>query len=270
MAKEHIFPFLAVLRDVSTLLGSVIGKPSTWYVTDLAAFEDKLMDAKEDLLDPIRAFMGGQQCGIYEEVTKYLAAQSSNFTLAGQAEADAMRAILSDRDCYKGTAIQGLKTRYHNLKTTLDLKIIEERKGAEAEIASCRAKLAALPEMQELSNEQRAKVLAKLDQAGQGLSEITLIAVLRDKANIVKSSLYPALLEEVVHLSRPPEPPKPRNGFEAPQTPPILPPQFVTSNDIKVPFALAYLSVEADVELYVDEYRKRLLAEIRLGKRIVL
>ena len=270
LAKEHTFPFLAVLRDVTTLLGSVIGKPSTWYVTELPAFEDKLLDAKEVLLDPIRAFMGGQQCGIYEEVTKYLATQSSNFTLAGQAEADAMREILNDRECYKGTAIQGLKTRYHDLKTTLDLKIIEERKGVEAEIASCRAKLEALPEMQKLSNDQCTKVLAKLDQAGQGLSEITLIAVLRDKGNFAKSSLYPALLEEVVRLSRPPEQLKPKDGFGEAPTPPITPIQFVTSNDIKVPFALAYLSVEADVELYVDEYRKRLLAEIRLGKRIVL
>ena len=183
-----------------------------------------------------------------------------------------MRAILANPSCYKGTAIQELKTRYLTLKNTLDLKIIQERKAVEAEIAACRAKIEALPEMAALNHDQRSSVLSRLDRAAIGLAGIALIAVLRNKANDIRSSLYPSLLAEVDRLAKPVVAPSPDPGpglKEAPAAPP-KPTEFVNNHDIKVPFARAYLSEEADVNDYVETLRKTLLAEIRSGKRIVV
>lgn len=270
LALEHRFPFVSVLRDFTTLLASVVGKPATWYVSDLPKFEDQLMDAKADFLDPILKFMGGQQRGIYEEISTYLSAQSANFAQTGQAEADAMRAILANPSCYKGTAIQDLRTRYLSLKNTLELKVIEERKAVEAEIAACRAKIKSLPEMGKLTPDQRNIVLSRLDNSVTGLADIPLIAVLRNKATEVRSTLYPLLLAEVDRLAKPAPTTNSKPGFNEGTLPPIRPAEFVNNHDIKVPFAKAYLSEEADVNDYVETLRTTLLAEIRSGKRIVV
>ena len=270
LTEEHTFPFLSALRDFTTQLGSVIGKPSTWYVTDLPAFEDKLFAAKEDLLDPIRSFMGGPQRAIFEEVSKFLTSQSANFALLGQTEADAMRAVLSDPKSFKGTAIQGLKSRLYDLKTQLDLKVIEERKAVEAEIDDCRAKIEALPEITKLTFDQRTDLMSRLDRARSGLGDVTTIAVLRDKANSIRSILDPLLLSEVVRVAAPPAPSKPPPGLGEAVAPAPMPLQFVRSHDIKVPFPKAYLTEETDVDDYLGEMRKTLLAEIRMGKRIIL
>jgi hypothetical protein len=110
--------------------------------------------------------------------------------------------------------------------------------------------------------------MSRLDSSSTGLAAVTLIAVLRNKANEVRSSLYPSLLAEVDRLAKPAVVPRPD-----PDVPPVAPPkptEYVNSHDIKLSFTKAYLSEEADVNDYVETLRKTLLAEIRSGKRIVV
>lgn len=270
LGQEHRFPFLAALRGLSDLLNSVTGKPATWYVTDLPSYEDKLLDAKEDLLDPIKTFMGGQQKSIYEEVSKFLAAQAENFVHVGHSEAEDLRKTLADPNCYKGSTVQNLKTRYNDLKTALDLKIIEERKAVEAVIADTKTKIEALPELAGLGYDQRSTILSRIEKAGSGLTSVTLIAVLRNKANEITSNLYPHLVQEILHMARPAPAPQPVGGLgEAPAAAP-KPPQVVKQQDIKPSFAQSVLSQDSDVNAYVEALRIAMLAEIHAGKKIIV
>ncbi|MFD0461419.1 hypothetical protein ACFQY9_05560 [Microvirga aerilata] len=270
LAQEDSFPFLAALRDVSSTLAQVSGKPAAWYLTDLAPFEDKLLDAKEEILDPIRAFMGGPQRTIYDEISKFLKAHAANFQQVGAAEAEAIRKALADPACYKGAKLQNLKTGYHALKDRVDLKIIEERKAVEAEIATCKAKIEALPEIEKLSSAQRAAVLSPIERASQGLGDIVLIAVLRNHANDIRTTLYPALLEEVIHLARPVEAPQPEPGLGEGGAPPPTPPRLIKRQDIRITFAKSILSSDSDVDAYVEGLRTAMLAEINAGKEIIV
>jgi len=270
LAQEASFPFLAALRDVSSTLAQVSGKPPAWYLTDLAPFEDKLLDAKEDILDPIRAFMGGPQRTIYDEISKFLKAHAANFQQVGAAEAEAIRKALADPACYQGAKLQNLKTGYHGLKDRVDLKVIEERKAVEAEIAACKAKVEALPEIEKLSNAQRADVLSRIDRASEGLPDIALIAVLRNHANDIRTTLYPALVEEVIHLARPVEAPQPEPGLEEGGAPPPTPPRLIKRQDIRITFAKPILSSDSDVDAYVEGLRTAMLAEINAGKEIIV
>ncbi len=270
LAQEHRFPFLAALRGLGDLLNSVTGKPATWYVTDLPSYEDKLLDAKEDLLDPIKTFMGGQQKSIYEEVSKFLAAQAENFVHVGHSEAEDLRKTLADPNCYKGSTVQNLKTRYNDLKTALDLKIIEERKAVEAVIADTKTKIEALPELAGLGYDQRSTILSRIEKAGSGLTSVTLIAVLRNKANEITSNLYPHLVQEILHMARPAPAPQLIGGLgEAPAAAP-KPPQVVKQQDIKPSFAQSVLSQDSDVNAYVEALRTAMLAEIHAGKKIIV
>lgn len=271
LGQERRFPFLGVLTEFATQISAAVGKPATWYVTDLPKIEHKLIDAKERHLDAIRAFMAGPQRQIYEDVRRFLTVHDANFSLFGKAEADAMQAVLDDPACYKGSAIQTLKTRFDQFKAALDKEIQRERQAVAEEIASCRLKIEGLPEFSKLLAEQKSVILGKLKSVEQGLTETEVIAVLRQKASQLRDTVYPALLAEVESLSQVLVKPVPaKGGMEEEQAPPPKPIDYIPKNEIHVTFAKAYLSEEQDVESYVAELRKALMAEIRQGKRIVV
>lgn len=268
-AQELRFPFLSALGDFSSLLATVVGKPAAWYFTDLPKVAGDLLDAKETVLDPIRSFMGGQQRAIFEEISRFLTDQASNVELVGRAEADAIRQTLAGPTCYKGATIQGLKSRYLDLKTTLELEIIGERAAVEAELVECKAKIEALPEIATLTDDQRDLVLSRIESARQGLSRISLIAVLRNSASEVSSQLYPSLVKEVFDLARPTDGPAP-GGADEPAAPPFRPRLLVRRQDIKLGFAKPVLSTDVDVDGYVEDLRTAMLAEVRAGREIIV
>jgi protein tyrosine phosphatase len=48
------------------------------------------------------------------------------------------------------------------------------------------------------------------------------------------------------------------------------PPSYVNASDIKVAYPRPYLAEEADVDQYVNELRKTLMAEIAAGKKVIV
>jgi len=271
LSQERRVPFVGILTEFATQISAAVGKPATWYVTDLPKIGDKLIDAKEKHLDAIRTFMAGPQKQIYEDVRRFLTVHHANFSLFGKAEADAMQAVLDDPACYKGSAIQSLKTRFDQLKTTLEKEILRERQVVTDEISSCRTKIEGLPDFSKLLSEQKSVILGKLKNVEQGLTETEVIAVLRQKASQLRDTVYPSLLAEVESLSQVLVKPVPaKGGMEEEQAPPPKPIDYVPKNEIHVNFTKAYLAEEQDVEGYVTELRKALMAEIRKGKRIVV
>ena len=59
-------PFLSALGEAQEVLREATGKPYAWYLQDLGRHEDRLLDLKEGVLDPIRRFMGGDRA-IYDD-----------------------------------------------------------------------------------------------------------------------------------------------------------------------------------------------------------
>ena len=77
--QSSLYPFLAALSQIQYALREVTGKPYAWYLQELARHEDRLLDVKEGILDPIRRFMGGSQKAVYDEARAYLSEQGANF-----------------------------------------------------------------------------------------------------------------------------------------------------------------------------------------------
>jgi protein tyrosine phosphatase len=51
---------------------------------------------------------------------------------------------------------------------------------------------------------------------------------------------------------------------------PPIPPAYINASDIKVAYPHPYLAKEADVDHYLDELRKTLMAEIAAGKKVIV
>jgi len=268
LAQKAQYPFVVALEPLAAKIAAMVGKPATWYITEPAAQEDDLLDAKEEVLDKIRSFMGGAQREIYDDARDFLRDQEANISYVDAAAGEALARALADPACYKGTAIQFLKSDLYGLKDRVELTVLEERKAVIAAVEDCAAKVTQTPEFQALSEDDQAHIKRNIDSHKLGLDSVKMIPILRDRANGARLDLLPRILAEVERLNRPvvypklvpPGPPQP----EPPQT------TYVNASEIKVGFAKPYLTEEADVEQYVQEMKKTLLVQIRAGKKVIV
>jgi hypothetical protein len=268
LAQKAQYPFVVALEPLATKIAAMVGKPASWYMTEPAAQEDDLLDAKEEVLDKIRSFMSGAQREIYDDTREFLRDQEANISYVDAAAGEALARALADPVCYKGTAIQSLKSDLYGLKDRVELTVLKERKAVIAAVEDCAAKVTQTPEFQALSADYQAHIKRNIDSHKSGLDSVKMIPILRDRANGAKLDLLPRILAEVERLNRPVVDPK----LVPPGPPQPEPPQttYVNASEIKVGFAKPYLTEEADVEQYVQKIKKSLLEQIRAGKKVIV
>ena len=263
------YPFMTALEPLRDQVNAMIGKPAAWYITEPVKQEDALLNAKEDILDKIRSFMGGPQREIYDDVRDFLQAQEANIGYVDAAAGEKLRAALSDPDCYKGTAIQALKSDLYAMKDKVELDVLKERKAVIAAVDDCAEKVAQTTEFQALSPEQQEKIRRAVTTHKSGLHAVTMIPILRDRANGARSSLIQQILADIASMAAPaPAPSTP--GLSDRASPAPRPPSYINASEIRPKYAKPYLAEESDVENYVEEMKQSLLAQIRSGKRVIV
>lgn len=269
VTNNYKYPFMAALEPLRDQVNAMIGKPAAWYITEPVKQEDALLKAKEDILDKIRSFMGGAQREIYDDVRDFLQAQEANISYVDAAAGEKLRAALSDPDCYKGTAIQALKSDLYALKDKVELDVLKERKAVIAAVDECAEKVAQTAEFQALTPEQQDKICRSVASHKAGLDAVTMIPILRDRANGARSSLMQQILADIASMAAPaPAPSTP--GLSDRASPPPTPPSYINASEIRPKYAKPYLAEESDVETYVEEMKQSLLAHIRSGKRVIV
>jgi energy-coupling factor transporter ATP-binding protein EcfA2 len=268
--ESHKYPFLAALEPFHRLITGMIGKPATWYLTEPVKQEDALLNAKEDILDKIRSFMGGAQREIYDDVRNFLQGQEANVSYVDAAAGEKLRATLRDPNCFKGATIQALKADLYALKDKVELDILKERNAVIAAVEECAAKVAQTPEFQALTPDQQEKIRRGLESHKTGLDSVTMIPILRDRANGARSSLMPQILADIGRMVQPAAPISADPGMNERPAPAPKPPAYVNASEIKVAYPKPYLAEEADVDQYVTELKKTLMAAIQQGKKVIV
>lgn len=269
LREKHNYPFLTALEPLHELLRGMKGKPANWYISDAPKRENDLLDAKEDILDKVKSFMGGAQKGIYDDARDTLARQSANIDYVDQDAGQKIQAALNDPNCFKGPLIQNLKSALFDLKNKVDLKVLEERKAVIAEVEEVADKIAQMPDFQALNADKQARITVRIDSHKVGLDTVTLIPVLQNKVNQIRSDMLAEMIGQVDLLSRPTPSPK-AHGASEPTDPVTQAPTYIKATQIKVIFSKPYLSNATDVGDYIEEMKKTLLAEIAAGKKVIV
>lgn len=269
--QDHLYPFTATLRPLHERLRSMQAKPATWYITEPVKHEDMLLDAKEEILDKIRTFMGGEQRRIYDDARDILAAQANNIDDVDADAGNRLRSAMADSDCYKSASILNLKSALFELKEKVEQRVLTERKMAIQALEDITAKINQMPGFQALRAGQKDEISQQLDRYKSDLASIDLIAGLRDRAHAAQNRLLPELLGKIDHMARPaPEESIQPGVSDRPQAAPPHPPTYINASQIKLAYPKTYLSDEADVDQYIEEYRRNLLAEIHAGKKVIV
>ena len=268
--QSHRYPFLTALEPFHELLRGMKGKPANWYISDAPKREDDILNAKEEILDKVKSFMGGAQKGIYDDARDMLASQSANIDYVDPDAGAKLRSALEDPGCFKGASIQNLKSDLFDLKNKVELKVLEERKAVIAEVEDVSAKIAQMPDFQTLDPDKQARITARIESHKAGLDTVTLIPVLRDRANGARTNLLSDVVTELDRLARPAPAPEPQPGMSDRPAPAPQPPTTVLASQLKVTAPKTLLTDEADVDQYLEEMKKTLLAEIRAGKKVIV
>jgi ElaB/YqjD/DUF883 family membrane-anchored ribosome-binding protein len=266
------YPFLATLSPVLEKLKEFTGKPYTWYLTELVRQEDVLLDMKEDVLDPVRKFMGGAQKEIYNQARTFIKSQEPNFSYVKSEAVSKINSMLEDPDCFKGNRIQQLKSDLEVLKSEVDAKVQEEKNSAFNSLKAMKSRMKGLDEYKKLPEPRTAELEKPFQELIDYINQQTLIAVIRDKIRYFEEKGYQKLLMRMVEMSTP----KLRGGKDDDQLvdnddsteKKQIQPEYLMIRRVKIDFDKAWLSDESDVNRYLESMRNALLTEIRKGKRI--
>lgn len=272
-AQVAIFPFLSVLTPVLTTLAEVAAKNTSWFLTELPRQEDALLDVKEQIIDPMRKFMGGGQKAIYEQATEFVDHQEDNFAYVQGDEVSQIKAALADPNCYKGNRLQQVKAILDVLQQKIAVQRTNEFETAKSSIDALEVKLRGMVEFARLTAEQQTQIVSKCERVRQGLAEQKRIAMIRDQARRFEDVEYPGLIAQIDQWSRPVEAGANTATATAGTTTgssttsaPL--PKIVQSRSITVKFDKALLVDEADLDRYLKALRQEWLKEIQAGKKV--
>ncbi len=260
------YPFLKKLESLMQRIKELADKDYSYLLNHVAEFQGELLDAKEDLLDPLKTFMHGPQRKAYDEATAFLREEQANFSEVPQEELDPLRLLAGAETPFCGSVIPNAKNAVNRVRDIIDAKLVQERDRALATLSEQEAKLKLLPEFERLTDPQKKQMLQKTGDARESVQSARFISAIRDRLNRYVSEDYPSQLALANRLATPEIKESPKSGA-AKATEEA---RFVPMTNLKVDCGLAYVASEADVDKWLDALRKAAVAEIKKGNRISL
>ncbi|MCF3139114.1 BREX system P-loop protein BrxC [Paenarthrobacter sp. AR 02] len=255
------YPFVEQLAAPIALLEQAVGKSDEWYLTDFS-HSDELLDAKENVIDPIQSFLGGGQKVIYDEAVVLLTSNTNNLGyLPPGSEAD-VRRLLDDPNAFRGNRMTQLKqaadalgAKVEDTRDTHRTTIIQDIKGRKSEVLTSAYYGNATEDVQQ-------RVTRTIDQIITRLGSERQIALIREQGNSFEEKTYPELLDQLASS------PRTIAGPDSPVPTPVK--QTISVKTISVPGAHGVLENPDDVDRYLDALRSALLNTLNDGKRIAL
>jgi predicted transcriptional regulator len=266
LVRKSQFPFLKSVEEFSGTLERLSAKEYAYFLTNLKDFEDTLLDNKEDLIDPIKRFMNGDQVKIYEGIRAFVSSDVSNVDYIDGNEFDLLKALITHPKPYQGNQIKEAKAAKDELSQKVLARIEEEKKKAITAIEHAIGDIKSKEEYNALESSHQNKIVLPFQEEITKLQTQRYIAVIRDLKSKTLDILLPKQLNEMMRLAAPVVVVE-GGGVEVLNEPT---PHYIRRTSIKVPFSKTELRTEEDVNDYVEVLKKALLEQINESRRISL
>ncbi len=253
------YPFVSQLDAPIALLEQVVGKSDEWYLTDFAV-ADELLETKDDVIDPIQAFLNGNQRTIYDDAAKLLRENASNLTYLPHGSDEPVTRLLDDSQAFRGNKMTQLKQAADALSDQISGALKTNRSDAVGEIVGRRDALLVSAIYADATDEAQARAAAQIDATIAKIDSEHQIAVIRELANGFEETGYPAILDQLAIARREVDPDVP--------PPPVK--QTVSIKTIAPRGVTGPLETPDDVDTYLAALRGSLIHALEHGKRIAL
>jgi len=257
------YPFLAVLNEPLKLLREVMGRGTEWYLDQFPARTDELLDAKQDVIDPVSQFLTGSQKTIYDDAVRLLSERKDTLRYLKTDEASRVESLLTDQNIFRGQRMKRLKDATGELRAATDRILTDESTEASDLIHERANDLRGSAAWEHATDATRTEVDRRIDVATQQVVEAVSVPVIRQLAREFDEESYGELLAVLEADRRQAE-----NSAEV-NTP--TPPASVVVPLRQLPRPRRrMLRTSADVDAYVDELRDILHNAVVSGKQVSL
>ena len=262
------YPFLSALKPIADRISKLAEKDYAYLLNQLGDFSDELLDAKEDVLDPVKTFMHGPQRGAYDEAIAFLREEEANFGDILEIEIKPLQELAAAAAPYRGSVLPAAKAAVTHLRQRIVALVDGERQTALSAVSEHEAKLRELPEFAALPEQAQSRVLLKGEEARHALAAARFVTAIRDRLSRYRTQDYPAQLALVSQLATPP--PEPQGGGTGAAEPAPPSPTYVPASSLRAKCSLPYLSSVEDIDLWLAALRQAALNELADGHRISL
>lgn len=266
------YPFIDQLDEPIRSLTELCNHKDDWFVTTFTGADD-LLDAKDNTIDPIKAFLNGTQRGIYDNALAFKQANQSNLAYLPGGATDDIETALEDQQIFRGSRTTQLGAAVKKTQEDLEEVIRAQRAAADDEIKARWDQIPASKAYNDTTEEARLSATRKAQAVLDRVQHETQIPAIKNLASQFADTIYPEILDEL-DAARPvtvAEPMVPGTDLNPEQSSPPAPvKQTVSIKKIALPGAGQVLGTEADVDRYLDQLRITLLATINDNKRITL
>ena len=191
----------ATQRWLSVCWRQAVGKSDDWYLNDFD-LGDELLEAKENLIDPIQSFLNGAQRSIYDDAVELLAGNANNLAyLPGASDAE-VRALLEDRNAFRGNRMAQLKEASTKFRAAIDAVIVANRADAANAIESRKRELVASAYYAAATGDVQEQVSREMDQIIDRIAGQHQVALIREICSSFEVTLYPELLDRLAASAR--------------------------------------------------------------------
>lgn len=250
-------PFVEQLSGPIALLEQSVGKSDDWYLNEFN-LGDELLEAKENLIDPIQSFLNGAQRSIYDDAAALLATHSGNLSFLPAGSDGTIRNALADPNAFRGNRMARLKQATDDLRSQIGGIVAANRATVTTAIEGRRSELTSSAYYTRATPEARQRVDQRVHRTLTRVGCESQVALILQIGSDFESSDYPALLDVLAESQQ-------GAGDDAPP-----PKHTVSVKTIAVPGASGVLETEADVDGYLSALRAALVQTLNAGKRISL
>ena len=264
LARKNEYPFIASLSGFSNKLERLTNKEYTYFLTNLNDFEDDLLDTKEDLIDPIKRFMNGDQIGIYDSIRTLLNEDTSNLDYIEGDELGTLKDLMNNQKPFTGDSIREAKKAKDTLSKKVMDRINEEKASAIQAIEQSIKKLQEKEDYTKLKDNQKITITQPLEDELSKVQKSHYIGNIRDGKARVTDTLLTKQLNEMVRLVTPVLVGGDADGEAEPKV------HYIKRSNVKANYDKTELKSESDVDEYVESLREALKEQLKNNRRIEL
>lgn len=266
LRQERSYPFLSRLKPIYERILKISEKDYNYVLEELDSFEGELLDAMDDLLDPIKGFIAGEQRQVYDEVMDFMNRNQGNLTQIDPSQITTLLSVQNHPTPYRGTLLSNAKGELQVAQAAIEASLRQEKEAALQKLQEAENRIKISPDFVQLDPVDQIRILELSEKKRQEISSSRIVLGVQSLINEYEQTVYPSQLQKAASLVQQQQTPP----SDQPQGIKVDEPKYKPSRQIRANCALTYISDEQQLDEWLASLREAALEELKKGYRISL
>ena len=240
------FPFISNYEEEFKVISNLSETNKNEIINKLST-SDNLIDIKKNIIDPLSKFIEGNQGKIYKDSFVFYKENKDNFILLKKDKLEKFLEIINDPKCFIGNKIPILKKIKNELEEEIKLKKTEEIKRVVGEFDNLKNEISSIPQFINSDNDKQEKIIKTIDTKIVEINNINTINSIQAIYKYFEDEIFTSLIGELINNEKQ---------------------KVISISSLKFENKKIILESEEDLIEHINNYKKTILKEIRLGNKV--